>query len=79
MGRGAGGKTCAQQRPQEGGPEATGRKQALPCEASCMHLALEGPYPDPHPLSMALVPPPHLREKLDPPVLQELLVLAAPR
>ena len=46
-----------------------------------MHFALEGPPLNPHPSSLAFVPIPRpdLREKLDPLVLLELLVLEVPR
>lgn len=49
--------------------------------ASWLHFALEGAPLNPHPSSLTLVPPssPDLREKLDPLVLQELLVLEVPR
>lgn len=42
-------------------------------------LLLKGPALTPIPYPWLLSPPPHLREKLDLPVLQELLVLVAPR
>lgn len=71
------------------GEHATGRRgdqsPRPPVRALWMHFALEGPPLKLQPSSLAFVhpPPPHLlthfREKLDLLVLQELLVLAAPR
>lgn len=80
---------CALSRGAQAGSELGGRapgkaslkqqgenRPSLVSPPGCT-LLLKGPAltPIPYPLS----PPPHLREKLDLPVLQELLVLAAPR
>lgn len=56
-----------------------GRPEPRPLSGLWMHFVLEGPILTPLPSSLALVPAPHFREKLDLPVLQELLVLVAPR